>query len=128
MRRVAISLLFGLAVGCSNSSMLSISGELTFQGVAVPGEITFEPLDSSGKSVGRALSIAVPASGSFSASLPAKAAESQPYRLTVRVAPPAATDAEAAAINPNPFGSGVKTVPLLRELKHGQKLVLAITQ
>lgn len=115
-------------VGCSDAESLSVSGLLTYQGVAVPGEITFEPIDANGKSIGRATAVTVSDRGAFRVSLPSGAAESRPFRLMVRVAPPSPTGHADAAINPAAFGAGVKTVPLLRELRDGQKLVLAVTQ
>lgn len=116
-----------VVVGCSDEGSLSITGELTYQGIAVPGEISFEPLDADGKSVGRATSITVPAHGSFRVHLPKIATESQPYRLTVRVSAPN-TASTGSPINANAFGANVKTVSLVRTLKDQQTLHLAITQ
>lgn len=106
---------------------MSITGELTYQGLAVPGEISFEPLNAQGSSVGRATSITVSANGSFRVHLPTTSTDSQLYRLTVRVAPPAPVEA-SSSINPNAFGADVKTVPLVRTLQGPHTLHLAITQ
>gem|GEM_PF-3302959 len=106
---------------------MSVTGELTYQGLAVPGEISFEPLDAQGLSIGRATSITVPTTGSFRVHLPTISTDSQLYRLTVRVAPPAPVEA-SLSINPNAFGANVKTVPLVRTLQGQHTLHLAITQ
>ncbi len=110
---------------CSKEVSLTVTGELTYQGASVPGEISFEPLGENGKSVGRAVSIAVPETGRFRASLPSQSAEPQPFRLTVRVAPPSVT---GTTINATEFGARTKTVPLHRELRNNQTLNLVITQ
>lgn len=126
MRPTRLCLLGLIALtGCSAEESLSVTGELTYQGAAVPGEISFEPLDANGKSVGRAVSISVPESGRFRANLPSKSAESQPFRLTVRVAPPSVT---GTTINATEFGARTKTVPLHRDLRNNQTLNLVVTQ
>lgn len=115
-----------LSGGCADATSMSVSGELTFEGVLVPGEISFEPLDAKGHAAGRAVTISVPESGTFNAALPRRTQSPQPFRLVLRVAPPRPTS--ALSENVTAFSAEVKTISLNRELQDGKKLLLAITQ
>ena len=119
-----------LLAGCSvSSSEITASGITTFDGIPVPGEVTFEAVDDKLVATGRAISAYPDSHGRFSATLPlpsgTSAGDSLRCRVTLRLSPPTESGLPVA------FDYDVppeKVVTLFRTVEPGKTLHFAVTQ
>ena len=114
------------SAGCWSRGGFSVPGRLMFQGVPSAGEMSFEPLDASGKPSGRAVTVNADRDGYFTALFPTTSGSvASRYRIVLRVSPPGVDEMPAAF---GTTGAAIKTVTLERQLADRQPLNLLITQ
>lgn len=120
-----ISLLLLILAGCGkrDSSMAEVRGDVTFCGQPAVAEILFEPLNSAGKSSGRASTATSDESGRFRLMLD----ESQPgakigrHRVSIRVqrfTPSSAASEKAGTSQEGVIGT-LKSTQIAREVRAG---------
>jgi hypothetical protein len=127
---MGLFLAIGTLGGCSGSSGgITTSGVTTFDGIPVPGEITFEAVDDRLVAIGRAVSVYPGTDGRFTATIPfpQEHLSGSPLRcrITLRLSLPTESGLPVAFDYDVP---SEKVVTLLRDVESGRTLHFAITQ
>lgn len=126
MRAIAIATLT-LCCGCSaQSDAISVSGQVSLDGVTTAAEILIEPLPGKDGSTPASTTTFADAEGRFTATLPGgeEAADAIPCRVVVRVSAPVNADVPASL---NEQAPPDRVVRLQRNLRDGQTLSIVLT-